>query len=351
MLLRLKLLSNNLYLGNPMHFDRVGDDQNVTVTLRSPEPVEQEQGVDGHQTVCEALANLTSDEYVLEIFEALWDGKIPSGVDLSYVPDHIRGSWTPGYFQNYEIPLSRLPASAQEFVLHALRTLVEAIQHVLATAFWRSGEPCSLEPHRYGRMHWSLDGNAWRMAPADFVMWDEKPAYLNDLLRDEIDALVRRKVREPLGQELFREAWAQKYINPRSSLAIGISALEAGIKELIADLVPDAAWLAKHAPTPPVYKILKNYLPQLPAREKVSDQVIVPSKLLKVVNEWVERRNRMVHGNPEVVEPDDLKELLLVVRDVLWLCDYYRGSKWAIDYLRPQTREALGIPASTEQQV
>jgi hypothetical protein len=52
----------------------------------------------------------------------------------------------------------------------------------------------------------------------------------------------------------------------------------------------------------------------------------------------------MVHGNPENVEPDDLKELLLVVRDVLWLCDYYRGAKWAIDYLRPQTRAALGLP-------
>ena len=70
----------------------------------------------------------------------------------------------------------------------------------------------------------------------------------------------------------------------------------------------------------------------------------IPHKLFKTIDDWVEVRNRMVHGNPENVEPDDLKELLLVVRDVLWLCDYYRGSKWAVDYLRPQTRTALGLP-------
>src|SRR5262249_29219910 len=163
---------------------------------------------------CEALADLTPDKHALRTFEALWEGRIPSGVDLSDVPDHIRSSWTPGYFQNYEIPLSRLCAPAQEFVLHGMRTLVEGVQQVLATACWRAGEACSLELHRHGRMRWSLDGNAWRMAPVNFVIWDEKPAYLNNLLRDEVDALFGRKIREPLGQELFREAWAQKYINP-----------------------------------------------------------------------------------------------------------------------------------------
>jgi hypothetical protein len=343
MLLTIKLLSGNSYYGNPMRYDGLGASQNVTVTLRSPENEEQEQGV-CNQTVCEATADLQPNESAMETFEALWQRKIPSGVDLSDLPEHVRSSWTPGYYENYEIPFSRLPASAQEFVLAALKTLVETIQHVLATACWRAGQACSPQLYRHGRMRWSLDGSSWRLAPADAVMWDERPAFLHDWLRDDIDTLLRQGLREPLGQELFREAWAQKYSNPRSSLAIGVSALEAGIKELIADLIPDAAWLAKNAPTPPVYKLLKNYLPELPAREKVNDQVLIPRKLLKTIDDWVEVRNRMVHGNPENVEPDDLKELLLVVRDVLWLCDYYRGSKWAVDYLRPQTRTALGLP-------
>jgi len=348
MLLTLKLLTNNPYYGSPMRFERLGDKQNVTVTLRSPENEEHEQGA-GDQTVCEASADVQPSQRALETFEALWEGKIPAGVDLSDVPEHIRSSWKPGHFENYEIPLSRLPASAQDFVLRSIRILVEAIQHVLATAYWRTGEPCSLQLHRHGRMRWSLDGSSWRMAPANFVVWDERPAFLHDLLRDEIEVLLRKSLREPLGQELFREAWGQKYINPRSSLAIGISALEAGIKELITDFIPHAAWLARYAPTPPVYDILNDYLPKLPVRETVNGQVLVPPELLETVRKWVGRRNRMVHGNPENVKPDDLKELLLVVRDILWLLDYYRGSKWAIDYLRPQTREALRIPAAVAQ--
>jgi hypothetical protein len=51
----------------------------------------------------------------------------------------------------------------------------------------------------------------------------------------------------------------------------------------------------------------------------------------------------MVHGNPEHVESDNLKDLLTAVRDVLWLCDYYRGFEWAIDHLSTETRKALGI--------
>jgi hypothetical protein len=348
MLLTLKLLSNNPYYGSPMRFERLGDKQNITVTLRSPENEEREQGV-GDQTVCEATADVEPSERASEIFEALWEGKIPLGIDLSDVPEEIRSSWRPGYFEDYEISLSRLPASAQDFVRRSIRMLVESIQHVLATACWRAGETCSLQLHRHGRMRWSLDGSTWRMAPANFVVWDERPAILHDALCDEIEALLRQNLREPLGQELFREAWEQKYINPRSSLAIGISALEAGIKELIADLIPGAAWLVRNAPTPPVYDILKDYLPTLQVRETVNSQVLVPPELLETVRKWVRRRNSMVHGNPEKVEPDDLKELLLVVRDILWLLDYYRGSKWAIDYLRPQTRAALDIPTEVAQ--
>jgi hypothetical protein len=282
MLLTLKLLSGNSYIGSPMRFERLGANQNVTVTLRSPENDEQEQGV-SNQTVCEAMADLQPSEDALETFEALWQGKIPSGVDLSFVPESIRSSWIPGYFENYEIPLSRLSASAQDFVLHALRTLVEAIQHVLATACWRAGEACLPQLHRHGRMRWSLDGSSWRVVPADFVVWDERPAFLHDRLREEIDALLRQDLREPLGQELFREAWAQKDSNPRSSLAIGISALEAGIKELIADLVSDAAWLARYAPTPPIYKLLKSYLPQLPVKEKLMAKRQSPLSFLRLL--------------------------------------------------------------------
>jgi hypothetical protein len=124
--------------------------------------------------------------------------------------------------------------------------------------------------------------------------------------------------------------------------------LEAGIKELIADLVPQAEWLARNAPTPPIYDILKNYLPTLPVRGKINGRVPAPpERILGTIRNWVLRRNILVHGSKRLnIDPDNLAELLIAVRDVLWLCDYYRGSEWTIDYLSSETREALGIQAA-----
>lgn len=143
---------------------------------------------------------------------------------------------------------------------------------------------------------------------------------------------------------MFREAWTQVDLNPRSALAIGISALEAGLKELISDLVPGAEWLARNAPTPPVVNILREYLPLLPARAKISGQVLSPPEaVIKAIVSGVQRRNRLVHGALPEVELGEVKKLLTAVRDVLWLCDYYRGLEWALDHLSPETRAALGV--------
>jgi hypothetical protein len=65
--------------------------------------------------------------------------------------------------------------------------------------------------------------------------------------------------------------------------------------------------------------------------------------VIKAIRSGVERRNRLVHGNLPEVEPQEVKKLLLAVRDVLWLCDYYRGLGWALDHLSSETRAALGV--------
>lgn len=48
------------------------------------------------------------------------------------------------------------------------------------------------------------------MTPANFVVWNEPPTFFSNSKQEQIDKLVREEVREPLGQELFREAWFGK---------------------------------------------------------------------------------------------------------------------------------------------
>ena len=52
-------------------------------------------------------------------------------------------------------------------------------------------------------------------------------------------------------------------------------------------------------------------------------------------------RNATTHTGRQVIESDTLKEILSSVKDVLWLLDYYRGSAWALDFIRREIRSTL----------
>jgi hypothetical protein len=257
MYIRLRLVVERLYAWAALRFDRLGQRQNVSVTLRPPDDEEREQGLSYH-TVCAARADVEPPRNAAPAFEALWEGRIPPGFDLSTVPEAARAEWKPGcYYGKYDLPLRGLPRSAQDFLLRTNGELWDVTRRVVATACWRGALPCPPYLFRHGRMLWSVDGEEWRMTPVNFVVMGDRPPFLTEELREEIDGLLRRGCVEPLGHELLREAWAQTDLNPRSALVIGISALEAGLKELISELVPDAEWLAKSAPTPPVVSMLK----------------------------------------------------------------------------------------------
>ena len=67
-------------------------------------------------------------------------------------------------------------------------------------------------------------------------------------MRSEMESLIKAVNNEPIGHELFLEAWELRKSNPRSALIIGMSAAEVGFKQCIGKLVRDAEWLATNAP-------------------------------------------------------------------------------------------------------
>lgn len=157
--------------------------------------------------------------------------------------------------------------------------------------------------------------------------------------------LVEGSTTEPLGHELYREAWQQKTENPRSALVIGLAAAEVGFKQCVSTLTPTSQWLMENVPSPPLVSMVKNYLPLLPTKLKIYGKVLPPpSKLTKAIQKGVETRNKTIHvGNPAPA-PEELESLLLAIRDLLYILDYYCGAEWALDNVRPEIRsELLGI--------
>lgn len=164
--------------------------------------------------------------------------------------------------------------------------------------------------------------------------WNENEAGIKEL--------VDEGKNEPLSHELFREAWNQKDLNLRSALVIGITALETGIKDLISELVPDAEWLIKNIPSPPITKILEEYFPNLPVKSQMSGKTLCPSKeMISEIKKWNNQRNDIVHGKKIDIDFNKLKEFLLLVRDLLYLFDYYRGEEWALENIRDTTKANL----------
>jgi hypothetical protein len=154
---------------------------------------------------------------------------------------------------------------------------------------------------------------------------------LSECAASELQGLLTRHELEPLAHELFREAWGQRQDNPRSSLLLGMAALEIGVKNYIAACVPDAAWLAENVPTPPLLRILQEYLPTL---HPAGGTPIAPldddtAGVLKVA---VKLRNGLAHTGSNVPR-ERLVRSLRAIRNVLWRMDVARGHEWASDYV------------------
>jgi hypothetical protein len=160
----------------------------------------------------------------------------------------------------------------------------------------------------------------------------------------QIDEVVRRVeagVEEPLGRQLFREAWSQVGTNQRSALVIGVTAAEVGLKRLIATLVPGTNWLMEEIPTPPVGKILRKFLPTLQVKAKRLDggPITPPSQLIRQIEKAVQYRNDVVHKGAAAPSREELAKMLRAISDILWFFDVYLGEHWAVRHVSPETKK------------
>ncbi len=168
--------------------------------------------------------------------------------------------------------------------------------------------------------------------------------FLKDETQAQILHLTNKFKNEPIYHGLFREAWGQRTTNPRSSIVTGMSAAEVGIKQCIGVLVPDAQWLADNVPSPRLKKLLTAYLPTLPAVNKINGNVVAPSKnVMEALEKGVTLRNEIVHLGKQSPQLESVESILLAIRDLLWLIDYYCGHEWALNYIREETLAEMKV--------
>lgn len=239
------------------------------------------------------------------------------------------------------------PSPVLDFGDEQLQPLGAAIREAVQLLRWRTGADMPHSPFSSLGVEWSPDGNAW------FVVGGraEVLAHLSPglILTDEASAMVQElyasQAQEPLAHQLLREAKDVFPTNPRSGLVIGIAALETGFKGLVADLIPGAAWLMEHSPSPPLDKMFAHYLPSLPVRNALPNGAPrLPDDVRKAFRTAVEARNKVAHVGTGELHWLALDVLLAQVEDTLYLFDYFRGHGWALEHLSDHFRAALSIP-------
>lgn len=243
------------------------------------------------------------------------------------------------------------PQSYREFILHLHAHMDRSATDLLNVIRWRFGiygGQLALTSE-WAFMHWHddrdgekpFDDNGFlnRQVPAgpfSLILPEVQSVDLNRESADAIEEMCRLGTAQPLYHDLFREAWQNRSHNPRSALVMAIAAAETAFKTAAVELCDDKGteWIFENLPSPPLDRMLREYLQLLPVRRKLDGEVRRPPKsAIRVLKEGIELRNKLVHGRDQGVNPDQLNMILLAVRDILYLLDFYQGHDWAIDRL------------------
>ena len=291
---------------------------------------------------------------IVRDLELLAAGKSPEGTDRTHQAIVRQEQWDgralidgDGAVRDQRsLPVGSLRADLRDEILAGGRALRDAAWSVARALRWR---PAAHGPHRALAStrgpEWSADGSVWKRLPAEVsarVRATRQPQ-VRGLAKVDIERLAACGPSEPIAHELLREAEQNAYSNPRSSLVLAVAAIEAGIKAYVADVAPAAEWLAFKAPSPPVAKMIADYLPTLPG--SAGARIGKPSRRIRtLIQDAVEARNNVAHTGTGEWSHEKLDELIDTARDFLYALDYFRGREWAIEHLSEQARSDWGIP-------
>ncbi|MBK9164220.1 MAG: hypothetical protein IPM21_09955 [Acidobacteria bacterium] len=256
------------------------DEGIIRVEIRRPTSEDERIGYTKNQLFCTAILETATDKEIAVGFEHLARNKMPNG----HLADETRGGSVVDYIdddgnikENYIVNVELLPKNFQEFQSKIGSKLSDYVRRVAKVLRWRGNRKGHHNPIQSSRgFFWSFDKTDWRRMPNDAhvrISFDMIPQ-LDERLYFDIETMVAAGIDEPLAHTILREASNQIDKNPRSSLVLGIVAVEVGFKQLVGTLVPGAQWLVENVPSPPLTKMLTKYLPQLPAKRQFACGVL-----------------------------------------------------------------------------
>lgn len=258
-----------------------------------------------------------------------------------------REEWPEGFVPGKpnDILIDHYPPGLRDFAERESLALRARVQDVLGLILWRKAG--SIEGNstlRLGEVEWSADRETWhrlRMRPQGW-MQERGALTLRPEVGRELEAVALAAGSQPLGREIWQRSLRA---DPMTAIVLCVIAVEVETKRLIVDLAPDTAWLVREVPSPPIVRLLTEYLPSL---SRFVARKPLPAEVIDDFRIGVKIRNDLTHRGPKgdrwtTTELRNKRHLRTteVSSDILWLLDYYRGHDWALDNLTEVTRRLV----------
>lgn len=193
------------------------------------------------------------------------------------------------------------------------------------------------------RRHWiyfSFDKKEWRLVPIRPVGGLlGQPFTENEFNRLENEVKVRNKELArclvesmnngqiaPIYSRIYYEAVNYLSKNPQTAIVLAVESVEVAAKNCISYFDENAKWLIDNVPTPPLEKILKEYV-----------TVLIPKGMPPIPKELINRslhdaviaRNKTVHSGVFQMKRKEANVLIKDLGRILAYLEYYMGCDWA----------------------
>lgn len=251
------------------------------------------------------------------------------------------------------------PTDMVELLNQVSSDLFTSVNRFVKLLRWRQLCDAPGELINHSSLYWRVDDGAYLMTPPDDssshnvtiqgmfgIHWSNKHA--DDLRNLWMD----NSISEPLGHTLMREAAALSSDSPRSAILMITAALETAIKTHISKIAPDTAWLMGNIQSPPMYKILRDYIPLIHNNRGNKLEYwdkIVPE--VKRIQGLIEVRNKVAHTGKIPDDTESIKSYIDLVSGILYLIDVLEGHEWAKAFVDNEMRIKLGWPAAMDKRI
>ena len=213
--------------------------------------------------------------------------------------------------------------------------IIEALQHAFVLLRWRSAARGPQDYHSI-RYEWREEGGEWKELPGGYLMFIMSARADIGRMKEvapAVQEMLESGVHEPVAHQLLREAASliQRERSSRAALVLAAAAVEVAVKDLIAHLAPKTEWLVENLPSPPVAKLMKEYVPALMGEG--AQTPAFSADLIKSVEKMTRERNATVHTGARSLRLDRLSRRVQAAEDVVWRCDELRGNEWAGEWI------------------